>query len=160
MTKNEFYEVVMTNYRPAEKLIGMVPPDKLNWQPGPNFMSAGQLICHLSGGMGAGLERLLAGKLPSREEMAEGMKLQNLASCAPHVALEKLDKDKKILRRVLDGVTEEDFTNKVVSAPWGTTKMEPMAVGFLGHFNNHKMQLFTYLKLLGLPVDTQTLYGM
>jgi hypothetical protein len=38
--------------------------------------------------------------------------------------------------------------------------MEPMAIHFLEHFNNHKMQLFTYLKLLGLPVNTQTLYGM
>ena len=54
-----------------------------------------------------------------------------------------------------------DFTNKVVSAPWGVSaKLERMAIGFLGHFNNHKMQLFTYLKLLGLPVNTQTLYGM
>jgi len=34
-----------------------------------------------------------------------------------------------------------------------------MSVAFLGHFNNHKMQLFTYLKLLGLPVNTESLYG-
>jgi len=75
--------------------------------------------------------------------------------------LDKLEQDKKILRQVLDGLSEEDFTNKVVSAPWGMrAKMERMAIGFLGHFTNHKMQLFTYLKLLGLPVNTQTLYGM
>jgi hypothetical protein len=161
MTKNEFYEVVMENYRPTEKLIGMVPGDKLNWQPGPTFMSAGQVICHLGGGVGTGLEWLLGGKLPSMEEMAEGMKLENLPSCSPQEALDKLEKDKKILRQVLDGMSEEDFTNKVVSAPWGMrAKMERMAIGFLGHFNNHKMQLFTYLKLLGLPVNTETLYGM
>ena len=52
------------------------------------------------------------------------------------------------------------MTNRTVSPPWASTKLERMASGFLGHFNNHKMQLFTYLKLLGLPVDTQTLYGM
>jgi hypothetical protein len=44
--------------------------------------------------------------------------------------------------------------------PWGWKgKFELLAVGFLGHFNNHKMQLFIYLKLLGLPVNTETLYG-
>ena len=37
--------------------------------------------------------------------------------------------------------------------------MERMAVLFREHFTNHKMQLFTYLKLLGLPVNTETLYG-
>jgi len=160
MTKNEFYKVVTGSYGPAEKLIGMVPADKLNWQPGPTFMSAGQLICHLSDGLGGGLEMLLSGKWPSMEEMAEGMKLENLPSCSPQEALNKLEKDKEILRGALAGLTEEDFTNKVVSVPWGwTAKVERMGISFLQHFTNHKMQLFTYLKLLGLPVDTQTLYG-
>jgi hypothetical protein len=36
--------------------------------------------------------------------------------------------------------------------------MERMAISFREHFTNHKMQLFTYLKLLGFPVDTGTLY--
>ena len=52
MTKNEYYQVVMGNYRPVEKLIGMIPADKLNWRPGPTFMSVGQAICHLSDGFG------------------------------------------------------------------------------------------------------------
>jgi uncharacterized damage-inducible protein DinB len=161
MTKNEYYEVVMENYRPAEKLISMVPADKLNWKPGPTFMSVGQVLCHLSDGFGGGFDMLLSGKWPSMEEMGEGMKLENLPSCSPQEALDKLEKDKKILREVLDGLSAEDFTNKVVSVPWGmTAKVERMAISFLEHFTNHKMQLFTYLKLLGLPVNTETLYGM
>ena len=41
MTKSEFYKVAMESVRPAEKLIGMVPADKLDWKPGPTFMSLG-----------------------------------------------------------------------------------------------------------------------
>jgi len=161
MTKNEFYEVVMDSYRPTEKLIGMVPADKLDWRPGRTFMSAGQLICHLSDGLGGGFEMMISGKWPSMKEMEEGMKLENLPSCSSHEALDKLEKDKKTLRQVLDGMSEQDFTNKVFSVPWGwKAKTERMGIGFLEHFNNHKMQLFTYLKLLGLPVNTETLYGM
>ena len=161
MTKNEYYEVVLENYRPAEKLIRMVPADKMNWAPGPTFMSAGQLVSHLSEGIGGGLEMLLTGKWPSTQEMEEGMKLENLPSSNTQEALDKLEKDKKILRQVLDGLSEEDFTSKVVSVPWGwNAKMERMAINFLSHFNNHKMQLFTYLKLIGLPVNTETLYGV
>jgi len=95
------------------------------------------------------------------EEMGESMKLENLPSCSPQEALDKLEKDKKVLRQILGGVSEEDFTNKVVSVPWGmTAKVERIAISFLNHLSNHKMQLFTYLKLLGLPVNTETLYGM
>jgi hypothetical protein len=138
----------------------MIPADKLDWKPGPTFMSFGQVICHLSDGLGGGLEMLLSNKWPSMEEMEEGMKLENLPSCNPQEALSKLEKDRVTLREALAGMSEEDFTNKVVSVPWGwKAKMERMGFGFLQHFTNHKVQLFTYLKLLGLPVDTQTLYG-
>jgi len=160
MTKNDFYEITMRSVRPAEKLIAMVPADKLGWRPGPTFMSLGQVVCHLSGGLGGDFETLLSGKWPSMEEMEVGMKLENMPSCGVQEALDKLEKDKKVLRTALDGVSEADFTNRVVSVPWGwKAKLEIMGVSFLGHFNNHKMQLFTYLKLLGLPVNTETLYG-
>jgi len=161
MTKNEFYDIVMQSVRPAEKLISMVPADKLNWKPGPTFMSLGQVICHLSDGLGVGLETMLSGKWPPAEEMEAVMKLENMPSCGVQEALAKLEKDSQILRTTLDGISEADFTNRVVSVPWGmTAKIEIMMVAFLGHFYNHKMQLFTYLKLLGLPVDTESLYGV
>ena len=160
MTKNDFCEMVLQSIQPAEKLISMVPPNKLDWRPGPTFMSPGQVICHMSDGVGGGLESLVSGKWPSMEEMEAGMKLEYMPSCGVQEALSKLEKDKAILRATLDGISEDDFTNRVVSVPWGwTTKFEIMSVAFLGHFNNHKMQLFIYLKLLGLPVNTETLYG-
>jgi len=88
------------------------------------------------------------------------MKLENMTSCGIQEALSKLEKDKATLRATLDEMSEDDFTNRVVSVPWGwKAKIEIMSVAFLGHFNNHKMQLFTYLKLLGLPVNTESLYG-
>ena len=160
MNKNEYCEMVMQSMGPAEALMGMVPQDKLDWRPDPSFMSIGQVLAHLGEGIGSSLEITLSGKWPSMEEMAAGMKLENMPSCGVQEALGRLEKDKKTLRATLDSISEEDFSNRVVSVPWGwSAKVELMGVNFLGHFNNHKMQLFTYLKLLGLPVDTQTLYG-
>jgi uncharacterized damage-inducible protein DinB len=161
VTRDEFYECVMDAYRPAKALIGMAPADKLEWRPGPNFMSVGQVICHLVDGMGGDLRCLFTGEWPttSMEQMAEMMKLENRPSCGVAEALNKLENDKAVLREFLDGISEEDFAHKPVSTPWGMQgKMEPMSIAFLGHFLNHKMQLFIYLKLLGLPVDTGTLY--
>jgi hypothetical protein len=125
VTKNDYYEFVMDAFRPAKTLIGMVPADKLDWRPGPKFMSLGQLINHLSEPMGDGLRCLITNKWPFTPEQME-----------------------------------EDFAQMPVSAPWGWKgKLEVLALSFREHFTNHKMQLFTYLKLLGLPVDTSTLYG-
>jgi hypothetical protein len=162
MTKNDFYELVMEAYKPAETLIRMVPEDKLEWRPAPGFMSIGQLIDHLTEPFGEGLRCLITNQWPfTPEQMEEGMKLENIPSCSVQKALEKLEKDKAALREVLDSLTEEEFAGKAVSAPWGWKgKLEIMAVLFREHFTNHKMQLFTYLKLLGLPVNTATLYGV
>jgi hypothetical protein len=161
MIKDEFYECVMDSYRPAKALIGMVPADKLEWRPKPNFMSFGQLVCHLANGTGEDLRYLFTGEWPpmSPEKMAEMMKLENLPSCSVEEALSKLEKDKTVLREFLQSISEADFAHKAVSTPWGMQgKMERMSIAFLEHFVNHKMQLFLYLKLLGLPVDTGMLY--
>jgi hypothetical protein len=159
MKKNEFCQFVLDCYRPTESLIRMVPSDKLDWKPGPSFMTLGQVLYHLSSGLGSDLQTLVSGKWPTAEEMEKGMKVENLPACGPQEALGRLEKDKATLREVLAGISEEDFADKVVSVPWGwKSKMERMALDFREHFSNHKMQLFTYLKLMGLPVNTQTLY--
>ncbi|HET7841629.1 MAG TPA: DinB family protein [Terriglobia bacterium] len=159
MTKEDFYNMVVEAYRPAKSLIGMVPEDRLGWAPGARFMTLGQLICHLSLGLGDGIRTLHTGQWPTGEEMLTGMKQENLPSCDVAEALKKLEADKSALREALDALSERDFAEKVVSVPWGMNgKFEILALSFLEHFTNHKMQLFTYLKLLDLPVDTQTLY--
>ncbi|MFB3921115.1 MAG: DinB family protein [Terriglobia bacterium] len=160
MTKNDYYDCLMEAYRPAANLIRMVPPDKLHWRPGLTFMSFGQLICHLTEPIGDGLRCLITNQWPfTPEQMEAGMKLENIPSCGVEQALNRLEEDKAGIREVLDGISEEDFAQKQVSAPWGWKgKLEIMAVLFREHFTNHKMQLFTYLKLFGLPVDTATLY--
>lgn len=159
MTKDEYYQYALDAYRPAESMLKMVPADKLEWKPGLTFMTMGQLICHLSAGIGGELRMLITGNWPSMEEMEKGMQQGAMPKCNVEEALAALEKDKAALREVLSGVSEEDFANKIVSVPWGwNAKMELMALNFRDHFITHKMQLFTYLKLLGFPVNTSTLY--
>jgi hypothetical protein len=159
VNKDEFYQYSLEAFRPAESMLKLVPADKLDWKPAPNFMSMGQLISHLSEGIGAELHMLLTNSWPKPEEMSESMKQGNMPTCNVQEALARLEKDKTTLREVLSGITEEDFANRIVSVPWGwKAKMEKMALEFRDHFVNHKMQLFTYLKLLGFPVNTETLY--
>jgi len=156
--KDEFYQYCMDAFRPAESLLKMVPADKLDWKPGPDFMTLGNLICHFSDGIGTELRMLVSNSWPKPEDMAEAMK-GRMPTCGTQEALAKLEKDKTTLREVLAGVTEDEFAAKVVSTPWGFKgTLEKMSLDFREHFTNHKQQLFIYLKMLGFPVNTQTLY--
>jgi hypothetical protein len=156
--KDEFYQYCMDAFRPAESLLKMVPADKLDWKPGPNFMTLGNLICHFSDGIGTELRMLVNNSWPKPEDMSAAMQGQ-MPSCGVQEAIAKLEKDKTTLREVLSGVTENEFATKEVSTPWGFKgTLEKMSLDFREHFTNHKQQLFIYLKMLGFPVNTQTLY--
>jgi hypothetical protein len=156
--KDDFYQYALDAFKPAEAMIKMVPADKLDWKPGPSFMTLGNLIHHLSGGIGTELRMLVNNSWPKPEEMQAAMQ-GAMPSCTIQEALDRLEQDKATLREVLAGVTEEEFANKIVSVPWGwQNNLERMSLDFRDHFVHHKMQLFTYLKLLGFPVNTETLY--
>jgi hypothetical protein len=155
MKKDEYIQYALDAYKPAESMLKMVPSDKLDWKPGPSFMSMGQLICHLGDGIGGELRMAIDNTWPKLEEM----NTQQQPSCTIQEALAKLEQDGATLREVLAGVTEEDFAGRIVSTPWGwQAPVEKMGLDFREHFTNHKMQLFIYLKLLGFPVNTETLY--
>lgn len=157
MKKDEYFQYALEAFKPTETMLKMIPADKLDWKPGPGFMTMGHLIHHLSSGIGTELRMVVDNSWPKPEEMAEAMK--QTPSCTISEAMARLEQDKSTLRDLLAGMTEEEFANKIVSVPWGwESKMEKMALNFRDHFVHHKMQLFTYLKLLGLPVNTETLY--
>jgi hypothetical protein len=154
--KDEFYEYALGAFRPAESLLKLVPADKLDWKPGPSFMTMGQLICHMGSGIGTELQMLVDNSWPTPPE---GGGHPPMLSCSAQEALAMLEKDKGTLRAILARFTEEEFANKVFSVPWGWKgSLEKMSLDFRDHFVHHKMQLFMYLKLLGFAVNTETLY--
>jgi len=154
MKKDAFCQYCIDSYRPVENMLKMVPADKLDWKPGESFMRVGELISHICDGIGSELKMLISNKWPEHMELGGAM-----PTCGAAEGLAKLEKDKTVLRELIAGISEEDFANREASTPWGAKgTIEKMGFDFREHFTNHKMQLFTYLKLLGLPVNTQTLY--
>lgn len=151
-------------HRPSIALLKMVPKDKLDWKPiGYNCMTLGQMICHLADGPGPGMKGFITGDwgLPP-SEAGEEMGLppaEKMPSCSVEEALEKLEESHQQAKELLTTLSEEHFRNKIVSAPWGMKgPMWRMLLDMVEHQVNHKCQLFMYLKLLGLPVHTGTLY--
>jgi hypothetical protein len=162
MKKQDFVEQIRSAQAPIRGLVEMVPNDKLDWAPATGFMTIGQLLKHLTENWGI-VKMFVTGKWPfsTEQEMTEAMKLENLPSCTKEEALSGLEKDlQEGVTYIEDEISEEDFFGKVITAPWGYEARICDAVVFTrDHFLNHKMQLFLYLKLLGIPVNTSTLYG-
>jgi hypothetical protein len=62
----------------------------------------------------------------------------------------------------MDKLTEEEFTTTKIPVPWMPFPVtyETYMMQAMEHMSNHRMQLFIWLKLSGLPLNTGHLYGM
>jgi hypothetical protein len=89
-----------------------------------------------------------AEKLPTVGSVAEAKKL--------------LAEDKQVALDMLAKCNEDKLANETASAPWDPTEMilGHRLLQMVGHLNQHKGQLFYYLKLQGKPVNTGHLWGM
>jgi uncharacterized damage-inducible protein DinB len=163
MNKHDFIEQMLMTQQPLIKMVEMVPEDQLNWAPAQGFMTMAQLLKHLSANWCI-IKMMVTDSWPDStpEEMAEAMKLENLPSCSKAEALEEMKRDlENAAEYVEKEISEEDFFSRIVSAPWNWAGEIWKAVLMAkDHQVNHKMQLHLYLKLLKLPVNTQTLYGV
>jgi|SRR5579871_6032273 len=141
-------------------LMGRVPPERLDWTPPaagswPIAVVLGHLLeC------AAGFCAVLAAVEPER--LAHFRRLRELPvneACAPAVALVQL----ATYREHIDegfGALDDTRLAELVATVF-VKQGEPLLTLLLGnleHLINHKHQLYTYLKLMGVDVDTRDLY--
>ena len=161
MKKSDFIEQMRQAQAPLKRMVEMVPGDKLDWAPAEGFMSVAQVLKHLSENWCV-IKMMVTNKWPFSDpkEMEEGMKLGNMPTCSKNEALETMETDlNDAIAFIEKEISEEDFFSEVVSAPWGFKGETWKAVIMVkDHQVTHKMQLHIYLKLLGQPVNTETLY--
>ena len=75
--------------------------------------------------------------------------------------LDLIDADWKLFEERFARVDEKTLNTQVCRIPWmapGTTLVEFLLLT-AEHLSNHRMQLFIFLRLLGVKVDTSNLYG-
>jgi hypothetical protein len=160
-------------YSVTEKLISKANDKMLGWKPstGTNWMTTGQLLMHLSSACGTTCKGFITGdwgfpkdvdpaRLPPEEMLPPAEKMPSANSIDQARTL--LAADKKTALECLSICSEEDLAKKPAPAPWDPT---PMILGhrllqMVEHLKAHKGQLFYYLKLQGIPVDTRDYWGM
>ena len=144
----------------AIHLAGLVPPERLHWKPDiegawPVAIVLGHIL-----DCAAGLCAALAAAEPER--LAHFAAMRNLAvnhACTPEEAIERL----AIYRARIDeafGLLNDAALAKPIVTVFvaGGEPLLTLLLGNLEHLINHKHQLFTYLKQMGVNVGTADLY--
>ncbi len=160
-------------YGVTDHLMSFVRDEELDWKPehGSNWMSMGQLLMHITDACGSTFEGLINGAWDIREEIPqaelEPRQLFPPASKLPSVesvseARKLLLDDRKLALKSLRKCKESDLSGKFAPAPWTMTSMVlgQRLLHMVFHLNQHKDQLFYYLKMTGRRIDTCNLYGM
>jgi hypothetical protein len=164
---------IESNYKAARGLLDLVDEKDLNWKPatGSNWMTTGQLLLHMSDACGTVFKGFVTGdwglpkgvdpaNMPPEEMLPPAEKMRSIASVAE--AKKLLEEDRKLAIEILSRCAESDLVTKSAPAPWDPrdVKLGYRLLQMVGHLNQHKGQLYYYLKLQGKPVNTMHLWGM
>lgn len=161
-------------YRVTDNLMALVADRDLAWRPqsGKNWMTTGQLLMHLTNACGFCCQGFVTGdwgmpeganpaEMPADEMLPPAEKLPTVASVAE--ARRLLAADRELARRMIREAGEQRLENERSAAPWEPgqeRRLGEQLLGMVMHLNQHKGQLFYYLKLQGKDVGTMHLWGM
>ncbi|NTV08384.1 MAG: DinB family protein [Chlorobium limicola] len=162
-----------TAFKVAERLVRLVDEKDLAWKPseGSNWMTTGQLLLHMGKSCGMPMKGFATGEwdMPAHSDMNEKKTEKKMPPPAEQLhavasideALKLLSLDRTLALEALSHCSEEELETKPAPAPWDAT---PVNLGLrmlqmIDHLNQHKSQLFYYLKMQGKPVNTYHLYG-
>lgn len=166
-------EEIESTYTTTARLLDKVDPSNLDWKPesGSNWMTAAQLLKHISEGCNAGFRAFIYGEWG----LPEGVKIEDLtpeemlppAENLPKIeslemARKLLADDKAAALQTLGEVDEDELENRRLSAPWAPgveLSLGRHLYQMVQHLDRHKAQLFYYLKLQGKSVNTADLWG-
>ncbi|MBI2267590.1 MAG: DinB family protein [Armatimonadetes bacterium] len=142
----------------TRKLISLVPEGKENYAPAPGFMPLGALLRHLGESLGF-LKMVVTDGFPSQKDVLEAQ-TRPPQSATPSEAIQAIEKNYKEFRELSEKMTPDFYNKGIVKTPFmGDAPCWLVLAGGAEHLINHKHQLFIYLKLMGMPVDTGTLYS-
>ena len=144
----------------SDRLVRLLPLDRLEWSPPvAGAWTAGMLVGHLLECM-AGLCAALAAAQPAR--LAHFSSLRSLPvnhKCPPDEAVRRIAVYRAHIEEGMALLADSDLRRAVptIFVPRGEPLLT-LLLGNLEHLINHKHQLFTYLKLMGVDVATRDLY--
>ena len=156
----------------TEALMDWVEDDELDWKPtlGTNWMTLSQLLLHLAQGCGQGCRAFVTGDwgIPEDLDLSQMSPDEMLPKAEEMPAVESVREakrllalDKRLALKMIAQAGEKALDTRSMTAPWDAREriLGQWILQSIAHLNQHKGQLFYYLKLLGKPVHTFHLWG-
>ncbi len=145
----------------TEHLIALIPPDKPEWRPQPDSFRVCDLLGHLLECLAGFCATLYALNPKGLSHFARLRELRVNHCCGVEEAALRIAEYRDYIRQGLDVIPDEELTHRLptVFVPEGEAALT-LLLGNLEHLINHKYQLFSYLKLLGVQVETADLYRL
>jgi uncharacterized damage-inducible protein DinB len=152
---------IETNYKATLGLLDKVDGGSLGWKPqsGSNWMTVGQLLKHITEACGFGCRAFVTGDwtLPDGGKMDEVPAKQMIPPAEMLPSVESIDEVRKLLAddinlalAMVEQAGEDNLCISMVAAPWAPDVKQSlgwMVHQMIQHLNQHKGQLFYYLKL-------------
>lgn len=146
--------------RTTEATFRLVPTDKLDWKPTSTSFALGQLIAHMPLALRFNARVIASEEWPlkSLREILVSNRRHPVATVDE--ALKNLAESAFLYKSAVAQLGDEKFRHEIVNTPqWGTLPVWRFAIFVLEHHINHKMELHMCLRLLGVNVNTGTLYA-
>jgi hypothetical protein len=141
-------------------LLALLPPERLEWAPPmSNGWPAAKVVGHLLECL-AGLCAVLAAVHPG--QLAHFNRLRELPvnhACLPSEAVDRIAVYKSHIDEGFQLLRDSDLGRLIPTVfVAGGEPVLTLLLGNLEHLINHKHQLFTYLRLMGVDVHSRDLY--
>lgn len=169
--KDVLIEEAETTYAITRNLFRRVGDADLAWKPagsGTEWMTMGQLLMHCASfGCGKAVQGFVRGDWGVGASAVDAGADVHVppAPALPSVtsvgqALEILEADRVLAMGCLAETRDADLLARRVAAPWGGPALPlfQQLLHMIAHLNQHKGQLFYYLKLMGREVGTSDLW--
>lgn len=144
----------------TEHLIRLIPPERSDWIPPiDGAWSTGLLLGHLQDCL-AGFCAVLTAFEPDRlSHFAQLRSLPVNESCSPSEAITRIGMYREHISEGFVLLRDSDLA-RTISTMFSDEEQSLLGLllGNLEHLVNHKHQLFTYLKLMGVRVTSEDLY--
>lgn len=154
MNQQSFMKALTQLNGSLEELFAQIQPEHLEWRPQKNMRSVMELANHLAQIPSIDLKILQSGT-EAEVRALEG----SLHRSSPAELIHVWRAGVGAVAEFYDGLSAEEFETRVGTAFYGhAVPMSEWLLEIITHAYHHRAQLFTYLKMLGRPVDMFTLY--
>ena len=159
MTRQQYLSWFDEVTGPTVSIMGLVPPDKLGWRLAENSFSLGQLMDHMGKALLFNAKVLAREELPAKSVREILVLNRRTPEATVEQAVTQFENGKRRIHEVINAMGEETFQSGEIDSPQrGRTEVWRFAAFVLEHHIHHLMELHVGLKLLGVNVNTKTLY--